>query len=148
MLQAYTVPKNVSDRAKELADAAKVVTSSFYDEVLLQMYVSRSETAIRTFTPQQIADALMTADSALVLYPQDDRLLKLAQQFYDRLCKLKIGVGSIEADLAASLRTKKRVSIEPGELPPREQCPSCQDHILSSSTLKLLTMCYSSSDPA
>ncbi|GAB5587399.1 hypothetical protein Unana1_02299 [Umbelopsis nana] len=134
-LKAYTVPKNVSDRAKELADAAKVVTSSFYDEVLLQMYVSRSETAIRAFTPQQIADALMTADSALVLYPQDDRLLKLAQQFYHRLCKLKIGVGSIEADLAASLRTKKRLSIEPGELPPREQCPSCQDHILSSSTL-------------
>jgi hypothetical protein len=130
IVQAYVIPNEVSVKANALAAEAKDTLSKFYIEVLLQVSMARLDSEWLAFDPQEKMQVVMIADSIMMLYPENEKLLKLAIAFYERMCRLKLGVGSAEIELASDLLDKKRSSIEPNEIQPREPCPSCQDYIL------------------
>jgi hypothetical protein len=81
-------------------------------------------------TQQERCNELLIADSVLLWHPQNTHLLNSALRVYQRLSDHKIMVDSTELEMTSNLLNKKRTSIDANELPPREQCPACKDHIL------------------
>lgn len=118
------------EKAKALAAEAKIIISGFYLHYILQLLLNCPEPQWLSLTQQERCNELLIADSVLLWHPQNTHLLNSALRVYQRLSDHKIMVDSTELEMTSNLLNKKRTSIEANELPPREQCPACKDHIL------------------
>jgi hypothetical protein len=124
----------LSDKAKALAAEAKTIISSFYLQYILLLILDCPEPQWLAFTHQERCNELLIADSVLLWHSQNEKLLNIALRVYQRLRDHSILADSTEIEIISSLLSRKRASIDANELPAREQCPACKEHILFSSS--------------